>query len=210
MDEFYSPGHLATIYPFMEGLPEPEWLLLGGPADANEAQTVRERWPNIKVIGVDPNPDVIAWQLLHGWPDAQPLLCFALSDKVGTEIVAHTGEGLRSTQMYCHDPDDPLSVEQVQSLPTVPSTTWDYLDRIWGPFTNAILWMDIERSELKALQGARNLLARGAILLINVEEMSSHGGPEPYIGPFLAEYGFRRVHQWNASEHCRDRIYIRG
>ena len=208
--EFYSPGHLATIYPFLNGLPEPEWLLLGGPADANEAQTAREKWPNIKVIGVDPNPNVIAWQKEHGWPEGQPLHCFALSDQIGLEPVAKWGEGLRSTQLYCPDPDEPKTFGQVNALPHVPSVTWDYLDLVYGPITNAILWMDIERSEYKALQGARGLLERGAILLINVEEMSSHGGPEPYIGPYLAQFGFKRVHEWNASEYCRDRIYVRG
>ena len=207
MDEFYSPGHLATIYPFLEGLLEPEWLLLGGPADANEAQTAREKWPSIKVVGVDPNPDVIPWQKAHGWPEGQPIIYAALSDKVGTVRMANTGSTLRHASLYLPELYPDRSLEDFSAV--VPSVSWDSLDVEYGPFRKAILWMDVEHSEYNGLLGALGIIARGDVLLINVEEMLDNPGNAPLIQPLLESYGYHVVHEWNACATCRDRIYMK-
>lgn len=201
VSEYYSPDNLSNIYPYLPR--EPKWLLLGGPADAREAQTAVEKWPGIKVVGVDPNPDVIEWQKLHAWPDGHPLVWAALHESVGTVPMSNTGSTLRHGQVS----QEPVACGA--PLPTVPSVTWDYLDSVHGPFEDAILWMDIEGSELEALQGAAGLLARNAVMLVNVELQARVKKKNKALEHLLLKHGFKVVHDWNDSPACRDRIYVR-
>lgn len=199
MSEYYSPGQLSVIYPYLPR--EPRWLLLGGPADANEAQTAVARWPDIRVVGVEMNPDAIAWQLAHGWPPGQVLLHAALWDQVGLAPVANAGSTLRHASLYGSSadvPDDPR---------TIQTTTWDTLDKVLGPFEDAVVWMDIEGSELAALRGATNLIASGRVLLWNIEMLSHIPGLMESVPALLR--GYRAVKDWNASDACRDRIFVR-
>src|SRR5207244_11987481 len=53
--------------------------------------------------------------------------------------------------------------------------SWDRLDGMCGPFDRAVLWLDVEGSELRALRGAARLLARGAVDLVNVEVIDRGG-----------------------------------
>ena len=52
---------------------------------------------------------------------------------------------------------------------------------------------------------------RRAVLLVNVEVMGRLDSPEVQrIEGCMTGYGFWPVKDWNASETCRDRIYVRG
>lgn len=98
---FYSDGQLSVIYPYLKT--EPSWLLLGGPADANECQTARAKWPSIKVVGVDPNPKVLKFQAENGWPAGTPLIQACLYDKACDVSVAEVDNGLRRARVYGTD-----------------------------------------------------------------------------------------------------------
>lgn len=198
MSEYYSPDNLKEIVPYLPKTPQ--WLLLGGPADAREAQTARELWPSIKIIGVEPNPEAVRWQQEHGWPQDCPLLQSALSSHVGEERIQNVPGSLRSSRLADLSPDE---------TGTTPTTTWDTLDRLYGPFHNALLWMDIETWEWEALQGAKELLDREAIFLINVEMQARSGHKNHAIDDLLRPYGFTIQHEWNHSPSCWDRVYVR-
>lgn len=198
--EFYSPGQLSVIYPYIKTW-TPRWLLLGGPADANEAQTAVARWPGINVIGVELNEEAVKWQLAHDWPRSHFLFYRALAERTGDDV--HVALG--SIRNGC------VVEPSEENKTTVLTISWDKLDSLYGPFSEAILWMDIEGSEYKALLGARNLFERGAIRLVNIEQMVRNGDKSNNIAAdqFLHHYGFVPVHDWNKSETCWDRIFVR-
>ncbi len=208
MPDYYSPGQLSVIYPFLKQ--PPRWLLLGGPADANEAQTAKAKWPDIKIIGVEANAEAVRWQIEQGeWPEGMLLLPMALSDSCGTkEMVFQPGVGVRNASLGS------LQVEGNRNntdckIVDVSTTTFDRLDQLYGPFEEAIMWIDIESSELPAIKGSIELLKRGAIRLINAEGMIHHKEDNEELEQILYSYGFKSVKDWNDSPDCRDRIYIR-
>lgn len=193
---YYRPGQLRRISPC---LPQrPAWLLLGGPADGNEAQTAVQQWPGVRVVGVDPNPAVVAFQRLSGWPEGAVLVEAALWKEVGRVPVA----GLGGTDLR-H-----ASVNR-QDGQAVTATTWAALDRQHGPFHDALLWMDIEGAELEALRGAVPLLARGAILAVNVEMEARRSHKNKQIGPLLGRHGLVPVKDWNHHASGHDRLFVR-
>lgn len=198
----YSPGNLANVVPFLER--PPAWLLLGGPADAWEAQAARELWPEVKVIGVEPNMQAVDWQLRHGWPKKATLLWGALSDRDGEVVtVSHDPASMRSSHT------EPEGTAETRVTERVPAFTWDALDRVHGPFSDALLWMDIEGWELEAVQGAAGLLARGAFVLVNVEMQARVREKNVELDRMLTGAGYRAVYEWNASPACWDRVYVK-
>lgn len=207
--EYYSPDNLGTIVPHLHGK-IPKWLILGGPADGREAQRARELWPEIKIVGVEPNPEAIAWQTkVGGWPNDCPLVQAALSynSRNLEELVYESGK-LRNAST------DPDAIDGNRGNPSavyskVKTVTLDDLDWAYGPFEDAILWMDIEGAEWKALLGSTNLLVRRAFLLVNVEMQNRIHGLMEGVHDLLSRAGYHAVQEWNASETCRDRIYVR-
>lgn len=201
---FYSPGQLGNIYNAVHQYEPFKWFLLGGPANANEAQTALRRWPGVKVVGVEPNPDAIAFQLSHGWPGGHPLINRALWGSIRQIHVADTGSTLVHARA-AFGGDLSRGIWQ--------TTTWDELDKQYGPFEDALLWMDIEGSELEALQGALGLLNRKAILAANIELLSRPEEPESWgriaeIDRVMHIHGYHIATEWNNSTWCRDRVYV--
>ncbi len=93
---------------------------------------------------------------------------------------------------------------------TVKTTTLDQLDRMYGRFKDAILWLDIEGMELRALQGAIGLLRRKAVRLINVEiRLDSEETVGAAIKELLTSQGFYEVFHWDRqSGNHYDAIYV--
>ncbi len=204
--KFYNDGQLSELFYPMENLPEPKWLLLGGPGSGNEAQTAIKKWPNLKGIGVELNPDAITFQRANEWPD-WPLIFGALWSSLTSVPLANPGTDLLHGSVH-HGPT-PLG----QTPLRVPGTTWDFLDEVYGPFEDAILWMDIEGSELEALQGSQRLLSRKAIMVANLELLSREGENRweriNVIHHIMEANGFQIAKIWNQSDFCQDRVYVR-
>lgn len=93
-------------------------------------------------------------------------------------------------------------------MPAALSVTWDYLDRLHGPFHDAVMWLDIEGSELEALYGANGLFTRKAILLVNVEMASRLEHKNARIMQFMDIHGFKVARDWNVNEAYLDRIFV--
>lgn len=179
----------------------PEWLIIGGPADGNEAQCAVKQWPDIKVIGAEPNEKMVQWQKENGWPEEAPLLRKALSDRIAT-VPMHFPAG--------RDRCASLLPERPGELKMVRTTTIDSIDAVLGPINNAILWLDIEGSEFAALLGARGVLAANKVILVNVEAMANQEKTNKLVHELLISYGFRTAHTWNVQEGlCKDVVYVR-
>lgn len=207
----YGDGQLKVLLPHLPH--PPRWLFLGGPADANEAQTARRLWPGIPVVGVEPNPEAVAWQRANGWPSDAPLLHAALTDRHGGTVEVTYEPGRLRNARRSDSPDQyvPASASRRITVPAVSiDGLTDLLEPTLGPVEDALLWLDIEGSELLALRGAGRLLGGGRVMSINVELMDTIPGVTSGVHQLLTAAGYIAVCEWNASAACRDRVYVRG
>lgn len=196
---FYSPDNLKALFPFLVGH-RPQWLVLGGPADAAEWVVAQETWHGIKGVGIEPNPNAVAWQVGNGWPAAWPMYEAALGESEGTAVL-DVSDTLRNALVVATG--HPLDVRNVE----VPVITLDQL-HAKHDFHDAIVWMDIEGSELAALKGGQELLRSGRVLVWDIEFME-HNQTLKASMEMMARAGYVAVADWNASAACRDRIFLR-
>lgn len=179
----------------------PDWLILGGPADGNEAQWAEKLWPGIRIIGVEPVLENIQWQLANDWPkDYNLLIQFALGDDNGSTTI-NVPENKRAGSCLSDRPGIPRDV---------PVITIDTLNTLFGPFKNCILWLDIEGWEYKALVGALELFSSGEVTLVNVEILERLTEHTALIEKFFSDFGFKLAHVWNEQPGLvQDRIYVK-
>lgn len=187
----YEPDQIKYVFPFL-GF-HPEWFLLGGPADAWEAQVMRSKIPTLAIAGFEPNPTFYNLQRAWGFPGL--LLPYALWEERRTLELRIPDSG-----------EDPMQELRCGSLikfqdganrtTSVEARTLDDLSDEFGPFRRALLWIDIEGSELQCLRGARRLMENREIHVINAE-VEDYAAPE--IARLLGGYGIREVKRWNAN-----------
>lgn len=195
-DSIYCPGQVANIFPYIDFVPE--WFLLGGPADGDEAQVFHAKYPQAQAIGWEPNPALYDYQLEAGFPGILRK-CALWSDTHDVGVgVLRLGESPDEQQ---RNRTSSLVRAYTHAGYQAELATLDQMERIHGPFLNAVLWLDIEGSELAALQGGTKLLARGTVRLINLEVFSDQ---EASLGSFLAIYGYYEAGRWGAQGDARN------
>lgn len=185
-----------------------EWFICGGPGDSNEMSTVKAAYPDIKCLGIEPNPDYVRKQRDAGFYCIEAALWSRQ-----TALFLSTPEGYdgRSASVCRPDPapDVPAGRQIAKTGYIVQTVSLDYLSAKVGPFTNVVLWIDIEYAELEALMGARELLESGQILLINLETFDRY---RPGIDEYLKQYGLKFLRKWNIglwNPEGHDAIYVR-
>jgi FkbM family methyltransferase len=180
----YQPNQVSNIYAHIDF--RPEWFILGGPADGDEAQRFKKKYPKASILGLEPDPAGFAVQQKMKFPGT--LLPCGLGDKAGT-VKFDSKLGIRRG-----------SVTEEGDI-EVHLTTLDELDVERGPFNKAVLWLDIEGYEMQALVGATKLLTERRIWLINLEIIELPvNGLEVELSKFtnfLADFGYSMVHVWN-------------
>ena len=205
--EVYNPNQLEQLVPFLTQVPK--WLILGGPADADEAQTAVRLWPEIRVLGAEPNPEMYDRQVLHDWPYAHVLLNKAFSDSIGyREMTFPVGSPRCSTFMEGRDGERNL----------VRTITIDAVVEYYGPVEDVLLWLDVEGHELEALHGAERLFSSGKVLAVNVEVIPERAEEMLDVERFMLRHGMLIAHLWNSGTHYdgdklhhhHDRVYVRG
>lgn len=190
-----------------------EWFVIGGVADGLEAQAVKLQFPNVQCIGFEPQPRYVAEQrslwfhtgYLHEmalW-SARQTLEFALPVNATPKSAGVLG--LDRPDLGKGREWQPATRTQVQA------DTLDNLSEQYGPFTNAVLWLDVEGAEVEALKGARRLLESGQVLLANVETFAHTNLPE--VNRLLDAGGLILERVWNigreAGRDAQDYIYRR-
>lgn len=186
----YNPGQAAELFPHVP--PETKWFILAGPADANEAQTFHERFPDVKIIGFEPNPQSFLYQLEQGFPGVLlPVGLWSSRDYLklkvpGNDEFQRSGSVIRFVDEGDWPNDIVVSVE-----------TLDEMSRRYGPFEDAVLWADVEFAELELLRGAQGLLHSGAIKVINVE---LHTAYAEQLDGFLRWNEYREVARRDVRE----------
>lgn len=196
----YNPGQFKQILRFVQR--RPHWLVLGGPANGDEAQFARKRWPRIRIVGIEPFADSRDWQRRNGWPEDAPLVDAALWDSECLVSLMQPPDGPnRLAQARVTGASDGASQK-------VSTRTIDSLDREFGPFSRGILWLDIEGSEHRALLGAEQALARQAFSLINVETNTRTPENTENIHELLLGHGYSLAGQWQLENpYYFDRVY---
>ena len=190
-----SPADPFQVFdPFL--LAPPEWLILGGLGDHYDAQIARKRWPKVKIIGIDPDPAVIAWQETHDWPEGAALVQAGLAERVK--------KGLATQGPICCMSLHSLRIEgiPISDLLAVNLTTLDALERDRGPFNCSILILDTEGYDYLALKGGQQLLASGRIQLVQIEVWyreeveSSNWVMFQLLGSLGYEFAVKHFRQW--------------
>jgi hypothetical protein len=187
----YDPRQVEVIYPYIDF--DPGWFILGGPADATEAQDMREKFPNVCIIGFEPNPMFYNVQLARGfpgrlvqealWRDWRELELKAVSDRKNSPW-----QDQRNASAVKYD--------VARYTYRVRANTLDNYSLAYGPFEDVILWIDIEESELPCLEGAVGLMSAGQIRLVNAEV---HDYRVEMMAEMLGRFGIREVGRWNAN-----------
>lgn len=205
----YEQGQVRHVFPFVRH--GTEWFIIGGPADANEAQIFCREFHGVKAVGFEPNKTSLQRQREMDFPgDLHPYALW--SERTTMTISVPSGE-------WPHDSHQPHRMASVlrpfndcSETYEVECRTLDDLSDEFGPFTNAFLWIDIEESELECVKGASRLLASGDIYAVNAEVLEF---AEADIVNELAKHGFKEVHRWNTrtvSEGRRlsDVVFVKG
>jgi len=202
--QVYDPSvtdPFAVAAPFLDG--PPQWLILGGLGNTPDVHRARERWPDVKVVGVDPDPRAVAWQKEHGWPGDAPLLEAALAATDARRL-------MNLSDLCCASLHDAM-VKSVKEgdLVGVDCVTLDALDRQRGPFEDCILWLDLEGFEWSALVGGKDLLASGRVYLLNVEVHYEWEFESRWVNRTLTANGYRRVYVHGRQWWGHDEIWLK-
>ena len=230
VDRRTSPsGMMSQVYILDDLWPKnTEWFVIGGPANQNEAQYVKDKYPGVKCFGVEPHEGSHLKQLsgrdLEGTelPFPGELVGCALWSHDDTNInnpsgalnfgSPRGGNPLRSSLQACtpENPPDAGGEKIEYEYTKVRARTLDSLSAEYGPFNNVVLWLDIEYAELEALKGASKLLDR--TLVVNVETFSHLNLSK--INDLLTAKGFYLYRLWNAGQtpgkDAQDYVYVRA
>jgi len=199
----YSPGQAEVLFSFWP--PDAEWFIVGGPADGNEAETVKEKYPDVECIGFEPDPEMYAYQKTRFPGVIYNEALWSSATELSLVIPGSNGNINHRCSSVCRD----IEKERQAETHTVAGWALDDLSAKYGPFRNAVLWIDIEFAELEALKGCARLLESGRVLLINLETYD-HLYAE--IEDYLTQYNFVATHKWNTrGQRGRfDMIFTKG
>lgn len=173
-----------------------------------ESKIFKIKWPNVHLIGFEANPDINK-SIKETYPGK--LFPFAVTDG-STETIdlfykkAHKD----GSSIYPHKTDETQKV----TVPTISLDNWAQENLKCEDYSNILLWLDCEGSELIALEGASHYLLDkvGAINIELTSKPTREGWCDPCeVHTFLNACGFlrQRVHSNRSSLGQADSIYVR-
>lgn len=158
-----------------------------------EWETLKKCWPDMEVFGCEPDP---FW---HG----QLVPIFN-----GKLLQVAIGKARGRADLYVSRPDQCgstlLPAQSERSRHTVDAEVWtlDDFDAWAGKPDRVLLWMDIEGSEIDAIEGGRELLTSGRVWYINAETRDGrveHHFTTQELNDVLSEFGFYPIHRYNVQ-----------
>ena len=174
-----------------------------GVGPKSEWRTLGRKYARMRVFGCEPNPILHKRISEAGFPG--PL----------EQVAIAPGEAVQ-----LHVPSRDLKLGSILPLAyadqvyQVKAWTLDEFDNHAGQPSRILLWMDIEGSELSALQSGERLLQSGRVRWINLEERrNGHCPAKGWSHPdelqtFLAAHGYRRAADYNRHPTHQDVIYV--
>ncbi len=165
-----------------------EWFIVGGPADGDEGQVIKRRFGNgLKCLAIEPNPDYCQYQRGFHFPGEVVECALWDEDKVNLGLALPPDATWRSAITV----PTPIGNDRLCIGRTLDSLSLEY-----GPFTNSVLWLDIEYSEMRALKGAECVL--DSVLLANIETDLHRVGS---LVLFMERHSLQYVRSWNHREY---------
>lgn len=189
----YAVGQAQDVIPLIDFTPR--WLIDCGPGFGQEAKEFKERWPNIRVIGLEPSPTTLDL-LLGNYPGT--LYSYAAWSSSGSMNLFGADTEMGASLVY--QGNNPQARLEVQTIKL------DTLNLGIGPIEDAILWADVEGAEREVLLGASDLIKNGKIRLINVEVHD--GESEQSMDALCASLGFKKVKSYAHNGAHHDNVYI--
>lgn len=184
-NDIYESGQVKHFFPYVR--PCVKHFILGGPADGDEAQIFHQKFPEVLITGFEPHREFFAYQQRASFPGL--IYPVALWNKIGEHsFFDFKGNGSRGSRMGQGLTEDWLETDPGQSY-TVPTATLDSMF-FPAPVRSIALWIDIERAELIALQGAIQLLSASSFDVILVEAFDNM---LPDLLAFLQSFGMVQV-----------------
>lgn len=186
-DSIYRSGQATALFSVWN--PKIDWFILGGTADADEAQTVKEKFPRVNCVGFEPGKRLREKQLKMKFPG---------------ELYHHALWNENTTLQFSDPIEHPRGAGVIREYGAdesikypVEARTLDSLSEEFGPWKNSFLWLDIERAENQALEGADKILTED-VLMLNVEVME-RSKRMTATERILTKYGFKLVKIWNTN-----------
>lgn len=157
----------------------------------SEYETYKTLFPDMTLYGCEPHLEEYQGLLPHF---KGQLWNIAISNITGSRPIFKSKLGQGGSSFYGHG----ISVTQ-----EVETWTLDQFDKACGCPEKILLWMDIEDSELDALQSGINLLKSGRIEWINLESRNVPSMPGRVctqdLVDFLKPFGYYKVIRYNVQ-----------
>ena len=186
MSDIYAPEQARAIYKYWPR--EARYFIVGGPADANEAQTIKGKFPKTVCVGFEPNKELFDIQK-NDLDFPGKLFPYALwNTDTELEIKVPLGN-IRAGR---------VSKSENPMKNTICGRSLDSLSQELGPWENVVIWLDIEGSEIRALVGAHKLLKTTLLLNLEVYGISENLSKFTRL---LYSYGFKEIHRWNIQNN---------
>ncbi len=196
----------------VKGKPKTLYNIGVGHEPNNEAKAFLQLWPDITIIGLEPDLTIFCDRVkeyvgtLYPWGLwKESVICeFLISNIPGW-----------SSLLKPHDQwiNNAKGLDFTKKV-LISCVTLDHLDKMLGCPEDIFLWMDIEGSEFNALQGGKSVLESGRVKWIDVEVSRRPrrlGEPcEDMISKYLARYGYRKVMKYGNARTFHNVFYELG
>lgn len=192
-EHFYNDGQVRRIFSLCKF--DPMWFIIGGPSDGNEAQVFKQEFPYARVVGFEPNPDGYLFQIENGFPgELRTEALWSLETEM--ELYVPSLNKRRSSLIH-------VAKELVHRVHTITLDDYDAL--VAHKIKDAVLWIDIEESELECLIGARDLLFEKRIMLVNAEVSND---TEDSVTNYLEQFNYRLKEQFDKRSTAPGRTMV--
>jgi len=167
-----------------------------------EVHVLSEQWPNTKFLGFEPHPDLR--DSMKDYPGVVRQI--AISDTQGSAVLYSKSRHKDGSSILPFNDGNKVRKEIVVQTDTLDNQISK------SGWYESLLWLDCEGSELRALQGADELLK--SVKMVNVEMTpdppSIHWPTPNEIHLFLQEHEFYRqyIHTMKGGQY--DAIYVKG
>lgn len=191
---------------WIHGLPK-VFLNIGvGPNSVGnrEAEVIAETWPNIRIVGLEPNIGLFITRRRNYPGEIYPWGLWSTSSIQKMFMTPSRGQ---SSVLPTIDKD------KIFHEVFVSCTTLDSIDTAIQYPDDIFLWMDIEGAELEALKGGNKLLGSGRVKWIAVEvahKPKRIGEPtEKELTEHLKQYNFIPSVRYEFGKNTHNVLYIR-
>lgn len=196
--------HEKVISRYIKSPPSALYDIGVGPK--TEWKTLGELYPELKIFGVEANPDMC--ENIHKSGFTGMLINYAIYDQPGTlDLFVYREDGLDASLLKIKD-------RPVSKKYCVDCITLDAADEMFSKQKEIILWMDIEGAELAALRSGEKLLRSKRVRWINLEARENppweKGCKGSDIENYLLGLGYKKIIEYNKHPkvgHC-DIIYV--